>query len=200
LGLLGRPRFPEERHCFVKFSGAAIVKMPLIRRAFPEVPWIFLYREPLEIMASYLRFPIATLPPGVARAGLIEGNPDELNKMRPAEFWARMLAAWFSDALRYYQSGKTLLMNYSQLPEAVWESSLKFFGVTCSAEDIARMRNATTFNVKNPSQEFVDDSDRKRAKASAEVHALVDEHVRPQYQRLESIRLAETGAWPQQET
>src|SRR5258708_6325171 len=49
VGALGYPRHPGEQQCFVKFSSRAISKMPLIQSVFPEVPWIFLYREPLEI-------------------------------------------------------------------------------------------------------------------------------------------------------
>jgi len=193
VGALGRPRHPEEQHCFIKFSSRAMAKMPLIQRVFPDVPWIFLYREPQEIMGAYLRFndqsPADRLPPGIADAGLIEGNPAELAGMRPEEFWARVLAARFSDALRFYQPGKALLMNYTQLPEAVCEPMLKFFATTCSTDEIECMRVAATFNAKAPSQRFRNDSDQKRDALSANARTLLDSLVMPHYRRLESIRM-----------
>jgi hypothetical protein len=195
VGALGHPRHPEEQHCFVKFSSRAIAKMPLIQSVFPDVPWIFLYREPREIMGAYLRlnnrFPADRLPPGIADAGLIEGDPAELAGMRPEEFWARVLAARFSDALRFYQPGKSLLVNYTQLPEAVCGPMLKFFAVTCSPEDIECMRRAATFNAKSPSREFRNDGDQKRGAVSANARALVESLIMPHYRRLETIRTGE---------
>jgi hypothetical protein len=192
---LGHPRHPEEQHCFVKFSSRAIAKMPLIQHAFPDVPWTFLYRDPQEIIGAYLRFGFASdrLPPGVADAGLIEGDPAELAEMRPEEFWARVLAARFSDALRCCQPGKTLLMNYTQLPEAVCGPMLKLFAVTCSPEEIECMRRAATFNAKAPSREFRNDSDRKRGAVPENVRTLVDSLVMPHYRKLESIRTGESS-------
>ncbi len=194
---LGQPRHPEEEHCFVKFSSRALLKMPLIQRVFPDVPWIFLYRDPREIIGACLRFnnrfPTDRLPPGIGEAGLIEGDPAELAEMRPEEFWARVLAARFSDALRFYQPGKSLLMNYTELPEAVCGPivcgpMLKFFAADYSPEDIGCMREAATFNAKSPSREFRDDSGQKRSTVSENGRALVDWLVMPHYRRLESIR------------
>jgi hypothetical protein len=185
---LGHPRHPEEQHCFVKFCSRAIAKMPLIQRVFPDVPWIFLYRDPQEIMGAYLRFASDRLPPGVADAGLIEGDPAELAKMRPEEFWVRVLAARFSDALRSCQPGKSLLVNYTQLPESVCGPMLKFFAVICSPEEVECMRRAATFNAKTPSQEFRNDSAQKRGAVSEGVRTLVDSLVMPHYRKLEAMR------------
>lgn len=191
LGVLGRPRFRQERNCFVKLFAADIRKMPLLRRAFPDVPWLFLYREPLEVLAVYLRYRASSLPPGVAAAGLIEGDPQKIAAKHPEEFWTQVLGTWFSAALEFGQFGKVLLLNYTQLPEAVWESVLHFCGIACSADDIELMRAAAAFNAKHRSQQFSDDSERKRGSASAQLRALVDEFVRPQYQQLEKIRLSQ---------
>lgn len=185
---LGRPRHGGEQQCFIKFSSNAIAKMPLIRRVFPDVPWIFLYREPVEIMGSYLRFRIDRLPPGIADAGLVEGDPAELAELRPEEFWARMLAARFSDALRFYQPGKTLLMNYAQLPEAALRPMLEFFRTACSPQDIEQMRRAATRNAKEPSKKFHSDNNQKRRAVPASAQAFVERLIMPQYRRLESLR------------
>jgi hypothetical protein len=194
VGALRRPRSEGAQHyegaqqCFIKFSSAAISKMPLIRRAFPGVPWIFLYREPLEIVGSYFRFPADRLPPGVADNGLVEGDPAELSEMPPEEFWVRVLAARFSNALKFYQPGKTLLMNYAQLPEAALGPMLKFFATVCSPEEIEQMRRAAMWNAKRPSRRFQSDNHQKRSAVPVSVYSLVERFVMPQYRRLESIR------------
>jgi len=191
---LGRPRHGGEQQCFIKFSSNAIAKMPLIRRVFPDVPWIFLYREPVEIMGSYIRFCVDRLPPGIADAGLVEGDPADLAELRPEEFWARMLAARFSDALRFYQPGKTLLMNYAQLPEAALTLMPKFFRTACSPQEIERMRRAATWNAKEPSKKFHNDNDQKRQAVPASAQAFVERLIMPQYRRLESLRTEGDGS------
>ena len=63
---LGRRRHPAERDLFIKLEGWHALQFPLVRRAFPDVPWIFLYRDPLEVMASIdLERPRQMLPGGL---------------------------------------------------------------------------------------------------------------------------------------
>ena len=47
-----QPRFSYETRLFVKFMAADVLDIALVRRAFPDVPWLFLTRDPAEIMAS----------------------------------------------------------------------------------------------------------------------------------------------------
>jgi hypothetical protein len=190
---MGRPRHAGEQQYFVKFSSRAIAKMPLIRRAFPDVPWIFLYREPLEIMGAYLRFPSHRLQPGLAEERLIEGDPAELAEMRPEEFRARMVAERFSSAIAFYQADQGLLINYSQLPEAACGCMLKWFATTFSPEDVEHMRMAAARDAKKPAQEFREDSNQYRRAVPDAAHALVNRLVRPHYDRLESIRAGQLG-------
>ena len=42
IGALGRKRFSDEAHYFIKFDSWHTLYLELIHRAFPEVPWIFL--------------------------------------------------------------------------------------------------------------------------------------------------------------
>ncbi len=174
---------------FIKFSSRAILAMPLIRRAFPYVPWAFLYREPLEILGAQLQVPAASLPPGIAQAGLMDGDPAELERMPPPEFWTRVLATRCAAALDSYDPASALLVNYRELPNVVWERLLPFFGITCLPEEIRQMSAVATQNAKNPSRHFEADGDRKRRASPPEVHALIDSLVMPHYRQLESIRL-----------
>ena len=40
----------ENRHCVVKLDSWHVLALPLFRRAFPQVPWVFLYRDPIDVM------------------------------------------------------------------------------------------------------------------------------------------------------
>lgn len=176
-----------EKHTFIKFDSRAILALPMIRRAFPDVPWMFLYREPLEILGAQVWSPNGRLPPGVASAGLLDGDPTEIEKMPPEEFWTRVLASRFEAALEFYVPGEALMVNYRQLPGAVWGSVLPFFGVACRGEDIDLMRAASRLDAKNPAKNFEDDRGRKRRGASTALQELVNLLVMESYVRLNDL-------------
>ena len=50
VGALGQPRNDGQRRMFVKFDAWATRHLSVIRQAFPTVPWIFLYRDPVEVL------------------------------------------------------------------------------------------------------------------------------------------------------
>ena len=61
--------------------------LPLIRAAFPAVPWIFLYRNPVEVLVSHSRRRGAHVIPGVLSV------PPDLDQPMPlVEYAARVLA------------------------------------------------------------------------------------------------------------
>jgi hypothetical protein len=189
---LSLPHLDRGAPCFVKFSSRDVHELSLIRSAFPEVPWVFLYREPLEVLSALVGPRSDVLPPGLIKSGLLDGDPEAIKKMRPAGFWARVLARFYKTVLQAFDPAGTRLVNYRQLPGIVWSSLLPHFGVDCTDDELKSMRSATRFHAKAPARPFVPDSDLKQSMATNEVHAAVEEWLRRDYEKLESIRLS----WP----
>jgi hypothetical protein len=52
---MGRRRLSSYRAHIVKFTSFNILQFEIIRAAFPEVPALFLFRQPAQILASYRR-------------------------------------------------------------------------------------------------------------------------------------------------
>lgn len=191
IGALSRSADPLTQNCFIKFSSPAISKMALIRRALPRIPWVFLYREPLEIVGAQLRLSGERLPPGIVDGGLLDGDPARLAAMPPSEFWSRVLAARLCDALRFHEPGMSSLMNYAELPDAALAPMLRFFAVSCSPDEIAMMREAALWDAKMPCRRFTSDSDEKRRAVPIGAHSLVERLAMPHYRRLEELRGAQ---------
>ena len=42
----------------------SVLDLPLIYRAFPDVPWVFVYRQPVEVLASHAGAPLPEADPG----------------------------------------------------------------------------------------------------------------------------------------
>ena len=45
---------PPRRRMFFKFQSAMSPHMEIVRQAFPDTPWVFLFRHPVEVMMSHL--------------------------------------------------------------------------------------------------------------------------------------------------
>jgi hypothetical protein len=82
--------------------------------------------------------------------------------------------------------GSGLILNYRQLPDAVWTAVLPHFGVSCSAQEEETMRRAATHNAKSPGMPFIGDAKTKQQAATAKVRDAAARHLGEIYQRLES--------------
>ncbi|MFP5260735.1 MAG: sulfotransferase family protein [Blastocatellia bacterium] len=193
ISALGQPRSGEEKHLFIKFDSWSLLSMRIIRQAFPDVPWVFAYRDPVEVLVSQIMRRGGHMVPGVLEPELLGMDYSSILQMRPAEYCARVLAQVCAAALEHRDGGEPMFINYRQLPEVVWSSLLDFFRVDHTAADIDRMRRVSQFNAKNPSLEFVDDAASKHSAAGPELRDAAGEWVMPLYERLEAARLSRGG-------
>ena len=191
MSALSQPRMAQEQKFFVKFDAWHILELPLIRRAFPRVPWLFVYRDPVEVLVSQLGHRGAHMVPGVLAPSSFGIDPDQVWTIEPEEYCARVLAALCRAALQHHGSGG-LLINYKQLPEIVWTSIAEFFGIEYSEAEIETMKGNTKRNAKNPSLPFQSDSTDKRRKATERLLAAANTWLDPTYEELEATRLKAT--------
>jgi hypothetical protein len=134
---LGRPRYGETR-LFVKFHASHVLDLPLIARAFPGVPWVFLFREPRAVLRSHAR------ALGAETFAAASGDvPDERN----AE---SAVAAYCEAALRHAGVGSSLFVDYAELPGAVCERILPFFGVELDDGAADALRAIARRDTKRP--------------------------------------------------
>ncbi len=187
---LGWRRHAEQRNFFIKFDSWHALFLPLIRRAFPEVPWIFVYREPLEVMLSHLAQRGAQMIPGALEPALFGWDTAALERMAPGEYGARALAAICGAALAEARRGTGRLVNYRQLPDDVWPALMDFWKVKFSADETARMMQATQMDAKNPVLPFDAGSRANRAPAPEEIRALTRQWLDGTYGQLEAQRMA----------
>jgi Sulfotransferase family len=186
MSVLGQPAVETERHYFVKWDCWHTHQLSLIRRAFPETPWIFLYRNPVEVLASQMRAPGAWTVPGALEAELIGGADAQGSR---EEYCAQMLAG----ICRAAMSQSATLMNYTELPEVVCDRLAAFFGVEYSAAEQRQMLDAAQFDAKSPQFTFASDSEAKRRAASPRVLEAAERWVAGIYRELERLRKSGQG-------
>lgn len=184
IGAFARKRTGAERGFYVKFDSWSTLDMEIIEKAFPGVPWVFLYRNPVEVMVSQLSRPGVQMIRG-AIDRLLPGLPFlEALQMPAEEYCARVLGRFCEIALRHSENKNALLVNYSQLPDAVTGEISDHFGISHSPEDIELMRSAAKFDAKTPALNFTPDSDSKRNAASEAMLRAANTWVEPLYDQL----------------
>ena len=138
---LGQRRFGET-HYFVKLDAWHIHNLPLIREAFPETPWIFVCRNPVEVLVSQLRSPGKQALPGAMDPEALGLSFSDITTVNREEWCARVLAGFCSSALAFRDDPRALFVDYRQLPGAVWDEVAKHFSLHFSSEELAKIHSA----------------------------------------------------------
>lgn len=183
----GRRRFGDERRLFVKLSPWLTLLLPLVRRAFPEVPWIFVCREPVEVLVSNLTSVGGRALPGMVDERLTGLALEEALALSPEDYLVRLLAGFCETALRDLAEGGRVV-DYRDLPEAALDDIPRHFGLALGSDDLERMRAATAVHAKNPLVAWRADSAQKQREAAPEVRAAAEAWLRAPYAALQAAR------------
>jgi len=192
---LAQRRAGNEKHLFIKFSCCSFAEIKRIRRIWPTVPWLFLYRDPVETIVSNLK----DVPPWLldedrrVLASIVGATPDEVAEMSLEELCARTIGSLFSTAHRLANDGQ-LLLNYKQLSVPVISSVLRFFKVSPSATELEAIERGSQIYSKEVSadRKFVADADAKQKFASEAVREAAAKWATESYQLLEQKCLEQT--------
>lgn len=177
-------RSEPSRLRFIKTDSWHIAALPLLRAALPDVPWIFLYREPLAIMRSQECLPGAQVMPGTVATLLgvePEADQDDL------DFIARTLAATAAAAIAAAQQPGGIYIDYAALPGALHDRILPHFGVDPGLIDPARLAPVLARDAKRPAQRFDPAAQLASQGASAGLRDAVERHLRGPTARLAEL-------------
>ena len=192
---LAQRRTGNEEHLFIKFGCCSLAQIEQINRIWPNVPWLFLYRDPVETIVSNLK----DVPPWLldtdrrVLASIVGKSPDEVAEMSLEELCARTIGSLFSTAHRLANDGQ-LLLNYKQLSVPVISSVLRFFKVSPSATELETIEHGSQNYSKEVSaqRKFVADTEAKQTFASGAVREAAARWAVEPYQLLEQKRLERT--------
>lgn len=180
----GRPRRGSERAMVFKLDAWSVAEAGLLRAAFPGVPALFVYRDPVEIVVSHLHQPGVHTVPGVnGPSPLWDDLPVTLPR---AEYIARVIGRILAAGLAECRAGTMRPLAYPALPQAIWGEFAPVFELGAAARDalaIAGQRNA-----KRPDETFRADSADKQAAADPALLELVERWAGEPYRALEALR------------
>ena len=178
INAFAQPRSDNEKRLIIKFAASDAFHLPLIVQTFPRVPWVFLYRDPLQILASHHTSAGPEFMAGgfASRHLHLEGDPNELDE---DTYRAHCLAAVGQAALSAAGAhAPSLFLDHRQLPDALFDVIPAHFGMPLTDSDRANISAATPRHAKSPTRPYTDDSADKLAIA-AHLRKMADEIVGP---------------------
>ncbi len=118
--LMARKRRPEYKQCFLKLISWNVIYLDLICAAFPDASALYLYRDPVEVIANVLQETTAVLcAKGDPLAGELTGLlPAETAQMSNVEYLAHCYVHYFNTVLDCADKTDIHLVNYKQLRHA----------------------------------------------------------------------------------
>jgi len=189
---LGQRRHGNEQHLFIKFACSSFAQIERITRIWPHVPWLFLYRDPIETIVSNVNDPPSWLLDDDWRvlASITGVSPVEVAAMSLEERCARSIGSFYSHAVAL-ANDKSMLLNYNQLSVTVISSVLEFFKVRPSTQELEAIARTSGVYSKEVSRTrpFEADANAKQKLASDLVREMAARWSNEPYQRLEQKRL-----------
>lgn len=189
LSAYGQRRQGSEQRLFIKLDAWNVFEAPLLLALYPEVPRVFLYRDPLEIVVSQLRQPGMHRVPGLLGSSALDLPAEEALRMTPAEYTSRTVGAILQRGLELCQRHGAVAVNYQELPDACWGRLASVFAVHDA--HLPQLRETAGFDAKQPSQSFSADSQSKREAADEGLREIVEYWAGDAYRALEKWRETE---------
>lgn len=196
--MMGRSNDPREENLFFKFQSITTRNMDTFRKAFPETPWIYLYREPVEVMMSQLDVPQLRMANCVrshsrsemvtrfvARSGY---NPSDLDD---EEWCAIHLATLCESAIKNLNDadGLGMAVNYHKdlVHDFLDTVFPKHFKVSLDQEAIDRVIEVSGTYSKNRGKkgDFKADSEEKEKKATDGIREASSLFLEPSFHILQ---------------
>ncbi len=173
---LGQPRLGSERQLYLKCMSWNVLHLDTVLQAFPITPWLFVYREPIEVLVSRLRDYDAT-PPTMGQ-----------DNRAPEDRIAEGLADYCRTALRH-AGPRSMMVNYRSLDRQGLPAILEFLGLEVTADQLERMLAMRAVYSKDPERRkpFTSDSESKQQAASPQLHALAERWLAEPYAELEAL-------------
>ena len=189
-------RSRKEPHVLFKLSSWNLRLAEVMTRAFPLTRHALVYRDPAEIIASLLAG-----QPGWMK--LRHTQPEQTawllgialaERQTDNDFAMAALAGFFEAALALDERAPLLLVDYRELPTAIWDRVLPYFGCRTGADDIAMLGEAAHWHAKTPGRRFTADARGKRRMIADGLAQEVASRLDPLYIELEARRMARRGS------
>ncbi|OEU19846.1 hypothetical protein FRACYDRAFT_235907 [Fragilariopsis cylindrus CCMP1102] len=198
--LMSRTDDQREERVFFKFQSITSKKISTFQMAFPHVPWMYVYRDPVQVMMSHvkddptIKKAICTRsrnnPPKEVHAIAKRHGRSDATKLKPAEYCAAHLAMLTESAV-HSLNDMAIPVAYDQLPSMMWEKIMpKIFGRPLTQTEIENLENISKSYSKGGKRndgrkgEFKSDSEQKEKNAPQAVKDAAEVFLKESFDQL----------------
>jgi len=197
--LMSRTDDPQEERVFFKFQSITSKAIPTFQMAFPQVPWMYVYRDPVQVMMSHvkddpkMKKAICTrsrnFPPKEIKAIAKRHGRQDAKKLTPSEYCAAHLAMLTESAANALDD-MAIPVAYDQLPSMMWENIMpKILGRALTKIEIDNLENISKSyskgaKGKDKKGEFKPDSEQKEQNASEAIREAAKEFLKESFDQL----------------
>ncbi len=179
--------FPARPDVVIKWNAWDIFRWELIRAIYPQVPVIFLVRNPVEILASHQRSAGRHMSgdPSLADYHPVFANWNGTGEL--LEKRMQVLHEFLIAMHDFYPEKFGRLIDYLQLNTSTMATLIQFFGISLNESDSLKIPARMGFHSKSPHQAFVPDVEKKRSFFAQLEQEKIQMYLAPAYNRLLKI-------------
>jgi len=149
-----KPGEQKAERLFIKADSWHIIFYAQLRRLFPEVPFILMYRSPDEVFWSHRKQAGMQAVPGLIEPELFGFTQDVIQQ--DAQVYLSNILAIYLD--KYLETAANdancLLINYSDGPMQMIDKIGKFANITFTKDELLNMDDRSQYHSKKPGERF----------------------------------------------
>ncbi|HET6991907.1 MAG TPA: sulfotransferase family protein, partial [Bacteroidia bacterium] len=155
LTILAQKRNGKEKHLFIKTDSWHLMFFERIRKLFPSIPALILYRAPAEVIRSQQKRTGMHAVQGPILPEIFGFSNEQIKELLPDNYFELVLEAYFRKCLSILKTDyHTKAISYHDGPMKIFQDTIRFCNLTINPEMIAEMEKRTTHHSKYPGEKF----------------------------------------------
>ncbi|GAA1925121.1 hypothetical protein GCM10009815_19600 [Nocardioides marmoribigeumensis] len=173
----------------LKLDAWAALDLPVLLAAFPDVPWVFVGREPAEVVVSHHGHRGWHVVPGTLTASRLGIDAATLAGLDLDDHAAAVLGRILASAVDGVRAAgdRALVVDHAELPDPGIPRVLAHLGLPLTDDDRLAVASTYALHGKNPHLLYADDRAAKQAAVTPELRRKVDAWATPAYRALRGL-------------
>jgi len=139
---------------FIKADSWHIIFYEQLRRLYPQVPFILMYRSPDEVFRSHRKLAGMQAVPGMIEPQLFGFKPDVVEESAEV-YTANVLACYLKKYLEIAgNDAQCMLLNYNEGPMEMIAKIAAFANISLSQKELLDMEKRSLYHSKKPGERF----------------------------------------------
>lgn len=153
--LYGQKRNDTNNHLYIKLDSWSVYYWKFLRDLWPDVPFLLLYRNPLDVLQSHQKLAGMHAVPGLLEPWLFDINSENPQAMHRDTYLGKVLAYYMQQfEIMFLTDKKSRLASYHQGIESMIQTLHKTTGIPLDNHFLTKALERSKFHSKDPAKLF----------------------------------------------